>query len=49
MEKDLYKNINSRALCGDKKLDNEGTPFDWGMTEQIVVSVGDGILLFSNE
>ena len=28
-----------------KKLENEGMPFNWGMAEQIVVSVGDGILV----
>ena len=40
-------NVYSRTLCGGKKLENEGTPFNWGVAEQIVVSVGDGILLCS--
>ncbi len=44
-EKDLYKNIHSCTLCGGQKLENEGMPFNWGMAEQIVVYVGDGILL----
>uniref|UniRef100_A0A5F8G4M3 Glutamate receptor ionotropic, delta-2 n=1 Tax=Monodelphis domestica TaxID=13616 RepID=A0A5F8G4M3_MONDO len=44
-EKDMYKNIHSCALCGGKKLENVGMPFDWRMAEQIVVYVGDGILL----
>ena len=45
-EKDLYKNIYSPALCGGKiKWKMRGMPFNWGMAEQIVVSVSDGILL----
>ena len=32
-----------------KKLENEGMSFNWGMAEQIVVYVGDGILLCSKE
>ena len=48
-EKDLNKNIYSCALCGGKKLENKGMSFDWGITEQIVVSVGDGIVLCSKE
>ena len=28
-----------------KKLENEGVSINWGMDEQIVVSVSDGILL----
>ena len=44
-EKDLYKNIYSHNLCGGKKLENEGLPFNWGMAKQIVVLVVDGILL----
>ena len=39
------QNIYSRALCGGKKLENEGMPFDWGIAEQIVVSDGYGLLL----
>ena len=27
-------------------MENEGMPFDWRMAKQIVVSVGDGILLY---
>ena len=48
-EKDSYKNIYSLAFCGGKKLENEGVSLNWGMDEQIVVSVGDGILLCSKE
>ena len=44
-ENNLNKNIYSHTLCGGKKLENEGMPFNWGMAEQIVVYVGDGILL----
>ena len=40
-----HKNIHSQILCGSKKLENEGMAFNWGMAEQIVVYVGDGILL----
>ena len=40
-EKDLYKNIYSRALCGGKELENKGMSFNWGMAKQIVVPVGD--------
>ena len=32
-----------------KKLENKGMSFNWGMAEQIVISVGDGILLCSKE
>ena len=32
-----------------KKLENERMPFNWGMAEQIVVYVGDGILLCGKE
>ena len=32
-----------------KKLEIEGMFFNWGMAKQIVVSVGDGILLYSKE
>ena len=45
----LYKNIYSCTLCGGKKLENEGMPFNWGMAEQIVIYDGDGILLYSKE
>ena len=38
-------NIHSCTFCGGKILENEGMPFNWGMSEQIVVYVGDGILL----
>ena len=48
-EKDLYKNILSCALCSGKKLENGCMSFNWGMAKEIVVSVGDGILLFSKE
>ena len=30
-------------------MENEGMSFNWGMAEQIVVYVGDGILLCSKE
>ena len=43
------KNIYSRTLCGGKELENEGMSFNWGMAKQIVVSLGDGILLCSKE
>ena len=53
---DLYpKEIIDKTTCTKifiaalfvvaKKLENEGMSFNWGMVEQIVVSVGDGILL----
>ena len=32
-----------------KKMENEGISIDWGMAEDIVVSDGDGILLYSKE
>ena len=48
-EKDLYKNIYSFTLCGGKKLENGGMSFNWGMAKQVVVYVGDGILLCSKE
>ena len=32
-----------------KKLENERVSIDWGMAEQIVVAVGDGILLRQKE
>ena len=41
----LGKIIFIWALCSDKKLENKGIPFNWGMAEQIVVYAGDGILL----
>ena len=55
---DLYpKEIIDKATCIKifiaaffvvaKKLENEGLPFNWGMAKQIVVSVGDRILLCS--
>ena len=44
-ENNLYKNIHSHTLCGRKKSENEGMSFNWGMAEQVLVSVGDGILL----
>ena len=49
MKNELYKNIYSCALCGGKKLENEDMSSNWGMAEQIVVYVGDGILLCSKE
>ena len=48
-ENDLYKNIYSHTLCGGKKLENEGMSFNLGMAKQIVVSVGEGIVLCSKE
>ena len=44
-----FFDIYSHTLCGGKKLENEGMPFNWGMAEQIVVYVGDRILLYSKE
>ena len=48
-KKDLYKNIYSHTFCGGKKMENEGMSFNWGMAEQVVVSAGDGILLYPKE
>ena len=42
--KDLYKNIYSHIPCGDKKLENEQMPFNWGMAKQIVVSITEVII-----
>ena len=39
----------SCTLCGGKKLENEGMSLNWGMAKQIMVSVGDGVLLCSKE
>ena len=35
----------SKPQAPGKKLENEGMPFNWGMAKQIVVYVGDAILL----
>ena len=40
----MYKNIYSSS-CGDKELEIEGMPINWGMTEQVVVYECNGILL----
>ena len=55
-EENLYpKEAISKTTCtkifiaalfvAGKNWKNEGTPFHWGKAEQIMVNVGDGILL----
>ena len=41
----IGKTTCTKIFCGGKELENDGMSFNWGMAKQIVVSVGDGILL----
>ena len=41
----MYKDIYSSSFCGNKELEIEGMPSNWGIAKQVVVYVCNGILL----